>query len=286
MPGTNLRILARNILDEQGVVLTAAPAFVDGLDEQVLLEPTQRGVYARTTGAAGQVLSVNLAAAGVQRMNVVVLTRVYDAFDIYDDYTIQTTRYQAGSPSVALATDGPAVAFDFSQLHRIASVERPYMRGHRNVVQYMDVETDVESFSVDMQNDAVSADRYTEYTRMLAGEYVECEYDPPFGGARITYVGAGAIGRADDGTMHADVGYLARRLTIDAQFITDGDLPAFLALTQFMLAHKCEGFIDLYPGDMSAKGHEHRFPCRLMDPPEFNPHFVGLHSGTFVFEET
>jgi hypothetical protein len=289
MSGTNLRILARNVLGEAGVILSANPAFVSGLDEQVLLSPTQRGVYARTSPGAlftGQRLDFDFSAIGVQRINMVAFTRLYDYHDGYSDYVLTTTRYQSGSPSIALATDVMDPAFDFSQLHRLTRYAERYCDSLRNIVQYMDLQTAVSSMTNQIDTDAVSADRYAEITHAMAGEYFEVEYDPPFGGANFGWLSSGASGRADDGTLHADVGADIRKLSIDLRFITDDDLPAMLAIAHYMYSRKAEGFIDLYPGDMSAKGIYNRFPCRLVtEPPEFSPHFVGLHSTKLVFEE-
>jgi hypothetical protein len=280
MSGYNLRILARNLLRESGVTITPTPAMVSSsLSEDNLLRYTERNRVARTSNLTGPEFYVELPSAG--KANCAAVTR----HNWTTAATLRTRIYGAGSPTPTLHDTTALAAYNTAGLDTdVDNYQAAYFAGLRNTVQYFDEQSGVWAARYNIE-DAANPDGYIQQTQLWLGKAFSVTYDPPFGGLDLTPLDGSAQGRSADGTLITDVGWRARKLRINLEFIPDNDLPTMLAIVNYMgLGGEC--LIDVYPMAGNAKQIYHCGAFKLVEMPTFNPFFPGLHRSTLIFEET
>lgn len=278
MSGSNLRILARNLLDGRSG-LSALPALLTTLPETNLVQDTERARTARTSSLAAQ--DVTAYWTSNQTMNMSAFTRT----NFSTAATVRNLLYPTGSPSTAQLDTGNVAAFSTSGLNTDIDVyTEADFRMLRNTVQYFASQSGIRQLT-SRWTDAANADGYIEATRWFVGKYFQTTYDPPFGGLEMQFMDPSKGSRASDGTLIVDKQYKARQITLRLDFIPDADLPTMLAIARYLGQDK-ECWLDVYPDDATAKGMYHRGAFKLVDSPTFNPWQVGLHKNTMTFQET
>lgn len=278
MSGYNLRILARNLVEEFASI-GDSPVCLSTLPASNLLRPTERGRTARSTSLAAQRFDLYYTADRV--INVMGATRT----NWSTAATVALTHYGAGSPSTALLNVSGLAGMSTTGLDTtLDDYTSNDMRGYRNWIYYHAPFTTVRQSTV-IVTDAANADGFIEHTKFWGGTYFQTTYDPPFGGVDFSPMDSSKQDRSDDGTMFVERGYRARKMVLRLDYIPDADLPTLLAISRYAGKTK-EILIDLYPELGNAKNIYHRFAARITDSPTFNPHQVGLHKNTMTFEET
>lgn len=276
----NIRILTRNIAETAEI--SASPALVATLPERHLQLPTERARVARTTSLASQ--DIKLAWGSAQKANGIAVAR----HNFTTAGTLRHLGYSTDDWTGGTIVDTTALAaFSTAGLNTDIDVytEADFAE-YRNTVQYFTAVTTLQSFiSRWADGSPANGDGYLQATKLFLGTWFEFGYNPPFGGASMSPKDFSKADRAYDGTHQADKGAKARRFVMQARFINEADLPTVLAIARYLGTDR-ETFIDLYPESATAKGLYNRFPCRLVEVPDFDPHFVGLHGAQFVFEET
>lgn len=274
----NIRVLARNLVDEAtSIIATAAAA--SGYPVTNLQRDTERGRTFRSGGLSSQ--DIALAFPSDVKANMAGFTR-------HNWSTASTFRqqlYAAGSPTAASYDGTPLTGFSTSGLDTDLDVYTERDFAHlRNSVQYFTERTDVREARSTVA-DAANADGYIEMTRMWFGKYFEFTYNAEHGDFQMTQDDASVAGRADDGSHIVDKRWKARKLSLNIRLVPDTDLPTVLAIARRIGRDK-ECFVSVYPGAGGAKELYNQGAFRLVQSPTFDPHTYGYHKFMMSFEET
>jgi hypothetical protein len=275
----NVRILGKNLAEN--CTVTESPALVStSLGGANLGKPTLRAIAARTSGLSAQRLTIDFASSGPA--NMIAVTR-------HNQTTSGTIRAQimsaTGSPQTRLHDTTPLAAFSTSGLDTdiddYLSADFDHLRHWRS---YFTQVAGAASVVLDAA-DASNPDGYMEWTKLFCGKYHQFTYDPPYGGLELAQMDDSRGSRALDGSHLVDKRWKANKITIKHEFITDGELPSWLALIRYCGKDK-EVWLDCYPDLENARGIYHRGAYRIVDSSAFNPHQIGLYRNTTTFEQT
>lgn len=263
----NLRILAKNVADD---------ATVSGLGNTAYLQDQRRGMIA-TGAAAGDDLLLTWSAN--QAVNAVALVR----HNFTDAATWRIYLYSDAAWTTNIYDSTALDAINGSILPAPFSLTEAQFAGMKTSVLYFTEQTTVRSAKITL-TDAANPDSELRASRLIMGKYFETTYNPPHGGASLTPGTMTTQDRGDGGSLLSDLRAAYRTLALNLGFLPDADYDDIAAIVQYLGKHR-DCFVDLYPGEDTARGFMNRMAAKITDLGPFDPHTYGLHRLPVTFEE-
>jgi hypothetical protein len=271
------RILRRNIGDE-GVLGTPNPVMLSTLPP-ANLQTQPRNEMARTAGLTAQVITMTWAAN--QRATMVALGR----HNLTTAGTIRAELFSDVALTVGIGDSGTLAAFTTANLSRVDADDYldDRFRGKKNWYYYFPLLTTIRGLRLTL-TDAANPAGYMEAARLFVGEYFEFAYDLGFGSEGGGSMSLSKQGRSDGGDLWSDRGadYEVQRL--DTDFMQDAEVPEFLAIASKLGTHT-DFWLDMIPGDNSAKGIYRRGQRKFTSTGMLEPREYGVNRQSFEAQE-
>lgn len=273
----NIRFGFRNIFDvDQGCTLTASPALVATMNE-ANLQRQERFRMARSTSLATQDIKASWLVP--KRFNY-LFTKMHN-YTVAAQERIRT--YTDSAWTTGQIDNAAANCFAYTG-HDVNDVvtEADY-RLLKNSVRYVTLVAAMQSL-IQSLTDPANPDGVFEISRLHGGEYWEMAYNPPYGGATLTFEDFSTQDMAHDGSLISAKGPKRRRLEINASFCAEADWKKLLAMCR-MAGKDRDIFVSLYPGDGTYLEAYHHGLWKLQEITAFDRHVYGLAQQRLIFIE-
>ena len=261
----NLRIGFRNIFDS--ATLTESPALLTTLPI-ANLQKQERFKTGRSTSTASQDWKASWATA--QRFNYIFLRmHNFTAAAQQRTRTYTDTAWTTGVVDNAAANCFAYTGHDVNDVLTEAD-----FRLLKNSARYITLISNLQSLNL-TTTDAANPDSYMEISRVFGGEYFEFAFNPPYGGAPLSFEDFSTQAQAQDGSVVSDKGPKGRRLELSAEWMTTADWAALLAGIRYAGKDK-DIFVSLYPTDGTYLETYHQGLFKVAEASPFDRHMPNL----------
>ncbi len=261
-----MRILRYDLIRSPATTLSASPSPLSGSGTAQLAKD-DRTVF-RTTGLSTQTISATFGSASTVSMVALCQHNLSSAA------TIRVQLYSDTGLTTQIADSGTVTAFNEAAFAAPFDGLAATYRTLKNTVVYLPEQTTVRGIKVTL-SDAGNLDGFMEARRLLAGQYFQPKRGPGFG-ATVLPASGSRVSRADSDSRRADARDKWREMAITLGTIEADDLDDWVPITYYHDKVLCT-FVDIYPGDLTAKGILHRLCGGFDDMGPFEAATFGIH---------
>lgn len=270
----NLRILRKDLI-RLADGYSASPSLVPSMGADIGQMDDRQ--VTRTTSTASQ--DINYTWASSQTMNMVAVAR----HNWSDSATLRVRRY-SDVALTSLIDDSTALdAFNSGLLPSPFDIADDRFRGVKLTAFYLANATNVKGLKLTIA-DSNNPDGYMQHARVLAGQYFETTYNPPYGGAALRFGTASGVRRVDGGGRSGDQRGTWRELALGLKWVPAADYDDLAAITLFHDKVRST-FVSLYPGAASSLELMNQMWCGIDDMGPFDPQCFGMHGFPIVMGE-